>query len=100
MVRTSTKQLLSLDELILLHPLVADMNSKIWFELASIVVVDILLRTSFIDHIICGASRPEQKVVPWHWKTVDEQNRNGKFTHKLTIGTSEEEPILRTQKSV
>lgn len=52
MIRMATKLPLPLDGLIVLRLLRGDLSTKVWFRIVTKLAVDILLGTSFIDHLI------------------------------------------------
>lgn len=66
--RTAIKQALPFHGLIILRLRIGDLDTRVWFGIAPQIAVGILLGTAFIDPLILGVFRLEQKVVPWHSK--------------------------------
>lgn len=64
-LRTATKQPLPLDGLIFLHLRLDELNTRIWFEIAPNLAVDIL-GTYFMELFIFDISPLKRKIVPLH----------------------------------
>lgn len=65
-LRTTTKQPLYNERLVLLHLRLGDLCTQVWFGIASQIADDMLVGNAFIDHFIHRIFPLEQMVVPWH----------------------------------
>lgn len=67
---TAAKEPLPLDGLILPPLCLGDLCTRIWFDVALHLTMDILLDTSFIDRFLRGIFPSERKILLWHSQPV------------------------------
>lgn len=99
-IRTTTKQLLQLDALILLRFQKGDLNTQIRLRMAPNLVANILDGTSFQECFIRGISSSERKFVSWLFQLLHKHRRNARCTDKPTILNLRVQPPTKTQQSV